>query len=406
MSKHKENIFKISGCLSMEQMMDYVHNRLSMKGRNKVERHLQECGLCEEAMEGFYLLKGKERETRAILSDIDKSLTAKVTDAKIRWMAAASLAVAVLAGGIMYLNTQLNPDTTRSEVSVVSQDTIRENAPKEISGNLSRKDSFSMNKKEELSDEKISFNTTKEEKDISRQYEVTSDAFLAPSEINEEKEEKVIPAEKPSENTFGAGNAMKDTFLEPNASFDLSEESKEMDREEVVIAAKKAETKYNYNDSDKKKLKKRTSVPHYRSTPDEKSKSKSEMFYGDFDDSNSKKDVKTEPDGINSYKNKDYKEAIVVLEEVLKFNPDSTDALYYNGLSHFELKNYNKALSNFEKILKGNKYYEDAVQMKAKIYIVKGEKEKAKQILQQIIDEGGKHKVWAEEEMKKLEDTK
>lgn len=46
-------IFAATGCLSEEQLLKYSHDALSKKERHKVEKHLIECELCTDALEGF-----------------------------------------------------------------------------------------------------------------------------------------------------------------------------------------------------------------------------------------------------------------------------------------------------------------------------------------------------------------
>jgi TolA-binding protein len=57
-------------CLSFDVMMDYLHDRLSNKERNHVERHTLHCEFCTEAMEG--LATGKEDHIKDIIASIDE----------------------------------------------------------------------------------------------------------------------------------------------------------------------------------------------------------------------------------------------------------------------------------------------------------------------------------------------
>jgi tetratricopeptide (TPR) repeat protein len=57
-------------CLSLDVMMDYLHDRLSNKERNHVERHTLHCEFCSEAMEG--LAMGKEDTIKDIIASINE----------------------------------------------------------------------------------------------------------------------------------------------------------------------------------------------------------------------------------------------------------------------------------------------------------------------------------------------
>lgn len=57
-------------CLPLEVMMDYLHDRLSNKERNLVERHALHCEFCSDAMEGLAI--GKEDPIKDIIASIDE----------------------------------------------------------------------------------------------------------------------------------------------------------------------------------------------------------------------------------------------------------------------------------------------------------------------------------------------
>ncbi len=57
-------------CLSLDVMMDYLHDRLSNKERNHVERHTLHCEFCSEAMEGLTI--GKEDSIKDIIASINE----------------------------------------------------------------------------------------------------------------------------------------------------------------------------------------------------------------------------------------------------------------------------------------------------------------------------------------------
>lgn len=46
-------------CLTQEQMLDYLHQRLDAKQQYEVEAHLLDCTFCREAMEGLKILEEK-----------------------------------------------------------------------------------------------------------------------------------------------------------------------------------------------------------------------------------------------------------------------------------------------------------------------------------------------------------
>ena len=60
MVKNKLNIFNLSGCLSREAILAWQERTLSTAEKYIIEKHLEECSLCKEAMEGLSGLTAEE----------------------------------------------------------------------------------------------------------------------------------------------------------------------------------------------------------------------------------------------------------------------------------------------------------------------------------------------------------
>ena len=48
-----KTLFKFSSHLTFEEIQNYVSNKLDAEARFRVENHLLDCSLCNEAVEGF-----------------------------------------------------------------------------------------------------------------------------------------------------------------------------------------------------------------------------------------------------------------------------------------------------------------------------------------------------------------
>ena len=57
--KHK--IYSATECISEQKMFDYIDNKLNAKEQHLVEKHLLDCDLCSDALEGLTLLKNRKR---------------------------------------------------------------------------------------------------------------------------------------------------------------------------------------------------------------------------------------------------------------------------------------------------------------------------------------------------------
>ncbi len=62
MSNHlKHTIYSPTDCLSEKMLFDYIDNKLSQKERHIVEKHLLDCEMCSDALEGLELTKDRNR---------------------------------------------------------------------------------------------------------------------------------------------------------------------------------------------------------------------------------------------------------------------------------------------------------------------------------------------------------
>jgi len=66
-------IFAPTPCLTINQIIGYTDDSLSDKDRHEVEKHLLDCKLCSEAVEGFELCEEKG-EVRDILKSLKQIL--------------------------------------------------------------------------------------------------------------------------------------------------------------------------------------------------------------------------------------------------------------------------------------------------------------------------------------------
>lgn len=61
MNDHFTDIFTETACPTQDQLLAYVENKLSPAERHEVERHIADCELCSEAVEGLAAITHKER---------------------------------------------------------------------------------------------------------------------------------------------------------------------------------------------------------------------------------------------------------------------------------------------------------------------------------------------------------
>lgn len=57
----KHTIYNPTDCLSEKMLFDYIDNKLSQKERHIVEKHLLDCEMCSDALEGLEMVKDRNR---------------------------------------------------------------------------------------------------------------------------------------------------------------------------------------------------------------------------------------------------------------------------------------------------------------------------------------------------------
>ncbi len=122
---------------------------------------------------------------------------------------------------------------------------------------------------------------------------------------------------------------------------------------------------------------------------------------------NQKSPKETLFDAMQSYENKKYTEASFLFDSYLITNPDDAQALYFGGISYYENHNYKKSIPLLEKFLKQKsnivyqKNSQDAEWYLANSYLKVNQKQKAKSILEKIVNSNNKYSSQAKSLLKK-----
>lgn len=109
--------------------------------------------------------------------------------------------------------------------------------------------------------------------------------------------------------------------------------------------------------------------------------------------------------GMAAYNDKDYQKALQIFEGLYKDHPDDSYVLKYKGLAYLLTKNYDKALSSFDELAaKKHLFSNDGLFLKAVTLLERnqsGDKDAAKQLLEQVVNEKTEGNAKAEEWLKK-----
>ncbi len=105
----KHTIYNPTDCLSEKILFDYIDNKLNQKERHIVEKHLLDCEMCSDALEGLELVKDRNRITlikEAINKRISESAKKEAVVISFNYKIAFSVAatIALLIVGVFFFN--------------------------------------------------------------------------------------------------------------------------------------------------------------------------------------------------------------------------------------------------------------------------------------------------------------
>ncbi|PSR53575.1 hypothetical protein AHMF7605_08560 [Adhaeribacter arboris] len=109
--------------------------------------------------------------------------------------------------------------------------------------------------------------------------------------------------------------------------------------------------------------------------------------------------------GITAYNNQEYPNALMYFQSVYKNHPEYREAKKYTGLVFLASKEYDKALQVFDELAKENVPGNSGLFLKALTYLQrnqKGDKKRAKLLLQQVVKNRTENNKEAEDLLKKL----
>jgi tetratricopeptide (TPR) repeat protein len=387
-----ENIFIPDGCLSEGAIFRYLGNDLSEDESNAVQKHLAECEMCSDAMEGYRLMPDKDKALKMLaaireeIASLPVSSPAKKNNTAYHRFFAYAATLVLICGTalILYQNLKKQETTIISKLNHEQQipDTLKKQAEADNemqtganSGPVALQD-----------------NTVEKSKDVAG--ETKSKYFQAPMIVREEENKEVDKTEvfdrREIPVTVSDGETEQKIPLRVEGAKSLNDSDLNGKREDKPSDILVAGQDQNVNQevvvvSAQKKEKTRSSTS-------KNGKASSAQYKNDIpkvaagDEISMKADEKVQED---------------VLEEhtgILKKNPADYSSLYYSGVSYFNLKKYKKCIKQLDKVIevKNAEFYEDALWYKAQALIALNKKEEAIPILDLIISGGAKYTKQAE----------
>jgi len=98
-----DSIYKQADCLSVEQIRDYVNQKLTPAEKHQVQNHLLQCPICSDAVEGAETYAG---EYEKMVAESKRQLKFRLKSKKIVWMYRTSWVAAAAIVMFFLLNVQ------------------------------------------------------------------------------------------------------------------------------------------------------------------------------------------------------------------------------------------------------------------------------------------------------------
>lgn len=108
--------------------------------------------------------------------------------------------------------------------------------------------------------------------------------------------------------------------------------------------------------------------------------------------------------GLRYFNKEQYQKALTYFNELHAINSNDVNALFYSALSYYNIDRFDKASTKLEELLKSNNnaFYQEAKWYLSLSESKRGNKQKAKELLEQIIAENGFYSKKAKEKIKAL----
>ncbi|MCW3102379.1 MAG: hypothetical protein JWO09_819 [Bacteroidetes bacterium] len=124
----KYNLYNPGDCIPEQTMFDYIDGRLSAKEQHVVEKHMIDCELCSDALEGLRLVKNRGR-----IAEINEAVRGRMAapekktrliDFRIVMSAAAGLLL--LTGGVFFFRQFADKEEKMAELKEAPNSTIQQ----------------------------------------------------------------------------------------------------------------------------------------------------------------------------------------------------------------------------------------------------------------------------------------
>ncbi len=433
-NKHIKSIFTQSDCIDRGLLLKYKDKALSDQEMFEVEKHLVDCDLCSEALEGLALMA-----STTALHDVDKRLndllyrnTDTGTPRTHRyWLVAASVAILFISGFIVWMVSPTDPsaqlaqhvEPTKTQPAV--EDVTSANAaPQESEPVLAEQKEIKANKSDEIENSpparELAANAPAAKQPAMVESAQQSDDYIAMQGSASEAEATFAspafdvknldevyvsqPLSKVSNNTKAETRAVTPAATRASTSEETTKEkassiSKDEARFNVTYVSGLKAIDYAplFDDQTKNLVVPRT----HTDAALEVKKAKAEVPNENL--ANPSYLQRLAP--VLSLMSKEkYTEAIPLLTSLRTQQPLDLNVRFYLGLSYHKAEQYNKSNSELAASATGkpDTFIEESKWYMALNFIALNEKAKAEKLLNAIVKQNGFYKTRAQAQLEKI----
>ncbi len=386
LNKNK-NIFDHRNCLSKEELISYANGSLTEREKHFVEKHLLDCELCSDALEGVLLLSDPLKLTH-ISNDLIRRLAlqnpvSKKNKVRPVYLAAAAIVCLFIISGIYFAFIRNNQDL-KSEMAVapVKNEQLKPVASAPHSEN-------ELEKPTETTQIPGNSQISRETKNVSKpglQKSLPQAISISSGTGADQKVNEVTVTEKTGmyNGTLAATEKAKEEsqVMDDKKSIPAPEQPK-MSADETVSAGNRESAGIENSPAAKNKVAVQMSEQSVK-----KSISTSSQDNATVDLRNVNRNMEVE----------NFKDALKELKQLSKEYPGDMNIVYNTGLVYYKTNETSKALQSFDEVINSSdkKLFEDARLHKALTYVKMNDKQNARKILSYIIAEKGIYKERAE----------
>ncbi|MFM2190197.1 MAG: hypothetical protein RL491_583 [Bacteroidota bacterium] len=384
-----KELFSETGCIDSRMLLNYRDGILKRSDMHLVEKHLVDCALCSEALEGLSNLRDD-----AVLNELSQHFnpqTGKSTTRTypFRYLAMAASLTAVIA--LSYFAIQQSKNATVQEQAL-------NNSPIQMDESDSTVQPLSSFKPETAPP---SNTLVSSETEIKNEAKTGTNKNIVVIKDNEAYPEDIpAPTEEFKDITASGTSNNEGATLNMDENIDMNAE---------LYTGSNDASSTSQKSLDDVSLSKQVTIRGSRtpgaSAPSAASNSNvaNAEIAVVYDKTKSKKESAS-VDPYSQYNRGDYVNALNSFEARLKGSPSDLDALFHKGMCLYHLKRYDEALTILSSVpKKGSKYSDEAMFFIGQTYEQKGDNESAISAYKILVEEKNAFSTKASKRIKILE---